>query len=242
MWFRPEKLGFSLSEYLFFFFFFWRPFQFGQKNWLNLMKDRSKPGLRLFDVVSSLQNSPPPMQIPGYAPYNHQDTWDQSNSYVGIVQCGKSANSYWKSNVICGEVWVDFFHTGRCHMNIFFYRGNIWHHWPAWRGWEEHPWIGESKASAWTWKNWTAGNRTSSIIVFTVVGCPIMISAFLDFFIFLWLTQHRKLTRKKLVCFRSFRSRFFFFFFLSDFKILVEIKINWSGHTKLHLKTNKRNW
>ena len=79
-----KKLGFSLAEDLFFFgdhlnldkkkptkskriFFVLRSSKFGQKNRLNLSKDRSKFGSRSFDVVSSLQNSPPPLQIPGYA-------------------------------------------------------------------------------------------------------------------------------------------------------------------------------
>ena len=39
-------------------FFFWRSPKFRQKNRLNLIADRSKSGSRLFDVVSSLQNSP----------------------------------------------------------------------------------------------------------------------------------------------------------------------------------------
>ena len=36
MWFRPKKVGFSLAENLF--FFWWSP-KFGQKNRLNLSKD-----------------------------------------------------------------------------------------------------------------------------------------------------------------------------------------------------------
>ena len=42
------------------FFFFWRSPKFGQKNRLNLIYDRLKPGSRSFDVVFSLQNSPLP--------------------------------------------------------------------------------------------------------------------------------------------------------------------------------------
>ena len=80
-----QKNFFSLSQELrpFFFFFFLgdhlkldrktvpilvktfflgggRSPYFGQKNRLNLIKDRSKSRSRSFDVVSSLQNSPPP--------------------------------------------------------------------------------------------------------------------------------------------------------------------------------------
>ena len=42
--------------------------KFGQKKRLNLRKDQPKSGSSTFDVVSSLRNSPPPLQIPGYAP------------------------------------------------------------------------------------------------------------------------------------------------------------------------------
>ena len=47
-----------------FFIFFLRSPTFGEKTRLNLTGDQSKCGSRLFDIVSSLQNSPP-MQIPG---------------------------------------------------------------------------------------------------------------------------------------------------------------------------------
>ena len=86
---RPEKLAFSLTWRPSFFFFFpiWRSSKVGQKNrlnlseelfflsspkcgqknQLNLSEDRSKFGSRSFEVVSSLQNSPP-LLIRGYAP------------------------------------------------------------------------------------------------------------------------------------------------------------------------------
>ena len=40
-------------------FYFWRSPKFGHKNRLNLNEDQPKSGSRSFDVVSSLQNSPP---------------------------------------------------------------------------------------------------------------------------------------------------------------------------------------
>ena len=52
-------------------FFFWRSSEFGLKNRLTLSEDQRKSGSRSFDVASSLQNSPLPMQIPGYAPDSH---------------------------------------------------------------------------------------------------------------------------------------------------------------------------
>ena len=41
-------------------FFVWIPPVFGHNNRLNLIEDRLKSGSIFFDVVSSLQNSPPP--------------------------------------------------------------------------------------------------------------------------------------------------------------------------------------
>ena len=64
-WMSPkEKLRLNLGEDL----FFWRSPHFGQKIRLKLIKIRLKSGARSHDVFSSIQNSPPPKQIPGYAP------------------------------------------------------------------------------------------------------------------------------------------------------------------------------
>ena len=59
-------------------FFFWRSPMFGHENRLNLINDRSKSGSRSFGVVFSLQNSPPLMQIPRYAPVRDQLFEDRS--------------------------------------------------------------------------------------------------------------------------------------------------------------------
>ena len=72
MWFRifTRKTGFQPCWRPFFWtekpsqvlwrpFFLWRSPIFGHKNLLNLIQDRSKSWSRSFDVVSSLQNSPP---------------------------------------------------------------------------------------------------------------------------------------------------------------------------------------
>ena len=59
---QKNQLNFSVD------LFFLRSRKFGQKNRLNLSEDQSKCGSRSFHVVSSLQNNPTPMQIPGYAP------------------------------------------------------------------------------------------------------------------------------------------------------------------------------
>ena len=75
-----QKKQLILSEDL----FFWRSPKFGKKNRLNLIEDRSKCGSRSFDVAFSLQNSPPPFQIPGYAP-EHSCPWPREGlSTVGL--------------------------------------------------------------------------------------------------------------------------------------------------------------
>ena len=53
------------------------------ENRLNLIKDQSKSGSRLFDSVSSLQNSPTPspMQIPGYEPDTIIDIYEKIWSF-----------------------------------------------------------------------------------------------------------------------------------------------------------------
>ena len=90
------------------FIFCWRSPIFGDKNRLNSIEDRLKSRSRSFDVASSLQNTPPTLQIPGYAPdliFEQKSAANLNNNYFKYmlfylpILCGDKIQKKFKSTV-----------------------------------------------------------------------------------------------------------------------------------------------